>query len=82
MSNKKPLVVVLGAAFALTGVGAQASVFQAADLSSGYMVVAGDTKAAEGKCGEGKCGEKKAEKAAEGKCGEGKCGEGKCGGTK
>lgn len=78
MTNKKPLAVVLGAAFALSGMAAQASVFQAADLNGGYMVVAdnhaGD-KAGEHKCGEGKCGEKKDEKAAEGKCGEGKCGE-------
>ena len=73
MSNttKKPLVIALGAAFALTGAAAaQASVFQAADLESGYMLA----KAGEGKCGEGKCGEDKG--------GEGKCGEGKCGGDK
>lgn len=89
MSNtlsKKPLAVVLGAAFALSGMAAaQASVFQATDLSSGYTVaLAGDGKAGEHKCGEGKtgdgktgegkCGEKKKE-AGEGKCGEGKCGE-------
>jgi hypothetical protein len=44
--NKKPLAVVLGAAFALTGAAAQASVFQATDLGSGYMVAAaGDDKA-------------------------------------
>ena len=51
MSNttKKPLVIALGAAFALTGAAAaQASVFQAADLESGYMLA----KAGEGKCGE------------------------------
>lgn len=75
MSNKKPLAVVLGAAFALSGMAAQASVFQATDLSSGYMVAsAGDDKSGEHKCGEGKCGEKKKD-AGEGKCGEGKCGE-------
>lgn len=84
--NRKPLVIALGAAVAMTGLAAQASVFQAADLGSGYMVAS----AGEGKCGEAKCGEaKKAEakcgeaKKAEGKCGEkkaeGKCGEGKCG---
>ncbi len=81
---KKPLAVAIGAAFALTGVAAHASVFQVTDLGAGYMVAsADDAKTAEGKCGEkkaeGKCGEKK----AEGKCGEkkadGKCGEGKCG---
>lgn len=90
ISNKKPLAVVLGAAFALTGVAAQASVFQATDLGAGYMVAAagdkaGEQKCGEGKCGEGKCGEKKGaemgektghdKKAGEGKCGEGKCGE-------
>lgn len=83
MSNtlsKKPLAVVLGAAFALSGMAAQASVFQTTDLSSGYTVaMAGDDKAGDHKCGEkktgeGKCGEKKKE-AGEGKCGEGKCGE-------
>ena len=83
MSNtlsKKPLAVVLGAAFALSGMAAQASVFQATDLSSGYTVaMAGDDKSGEHKCGEGKtgegkCGEKKKD-AGEGKCGEGKCGE-------
>jgi uncharacterized low-complexity protein len=84
--NRKPLAIALGAAFALTGAAAQASVFQTADLGSGYMVAAagdekaGEAKCGEGKCGEGKCGEKKAEgKCGEGKCGEGKCGEGKCG---
>jgi uncharacterized low-complexity protein len=73
--NRKPLAIALGAAFALTGAAAQASVFQTADLGAGYMLAsAGDTaKAGEAKCGEGKCGEKKA--AHEGKCGEGKCGE-------
>ncbi|MGQ0698503.1 MAG: HvfA family oxazolone/thioamide-modified RiPP metallophore [Panacagrimonas sp.] len=61
---KKPLSVVLGAAFALTGMAAQASVFQATDLGAGYMVAA----AGDAKCGEGKCGEGK--KAGEAKCGE------------
>lgn len=75
-STRKPLIAALGAAFALSGLSAQASVFQAADLGAGYMVAsAGDEKSGEHKCGEGKCGEKK----AEGACGEGKCGEGKCG---
>ena len=85
MSNlsKKPLAVVLGAAFALTGMAAQASVFQATDLSSGYTVAVAGDKAGEHKCGEkkageAKCGEKKDEKKDE-KAGEGKCGEGKCG---
>jgi uncharacterized low-complexity protein len=85
ISNKKPLAIVLGAAFALTGAAAQASVFQATDLGAGYMVAsAGDDKSGEHKCGEGKCGDKKDghKKEGEGKCGEGKCGEGKCGGKK
>ena len=94
--SKKPLALALGAAFTLTGLGAQASVFQASDLASGYMVAsAGDEKKAEHKCGENKCGAKcmegmqKAGKTAEeakAQCEkmakEGKCGEGKCGGDK
>ena len=73
--SKKPLVVALTAAFALTG----GSAFAAQDLSAGYMVASiGDTKTAEHKCGEAKCGaDKKAAagaKAAEHKCGEAKCG--------
>ena len=95
--SKKPLAIVLGAAFALTGAAAHASVFQTTALGTGYMVAAeaasapSDGKAGEAKCGEkkageAKCGEKK--KAHEGKCGEGKCGEkkkaheGKCGEAK
>jgi uncharacterized low-complexity protein len=59
--SKKPLALALGAAFTLTGFGAQASVFQASDLASGYMVAqatpATPAKPAEGKKGhEGKCG--------------------------
>ena len=79
--SRKPIALALGAAFALGAVGAQASVFQTTDLSSGYMVAALGDKSGEHKCGEGKCGEEKmkakAEKMKEGKCGEGKCGEGK-----
>ena len=56
---RKPLAVVLGAAFALTGAAAQASVFQATDLGSGYTVALAGDKAGELKCGEGKCGEGK-----------------------
>jgi len=99
MSNKfskKPLALALGAAFTLTGLGAQASMFQTADLASGYMVAsAGDEKHKEGKCGEGKCGAECVKKMSEkgmsesegkAKCdkmkAEGKCGEGKCGGDK
>jgi uncharacterized low-complexity protein len=62
--SKKPLVLALSAVFAVGATAAQASVFQATDLGSGYMVAlggdaakAGDAKAHEGKCGEGKCGE-------------------------
>lgn len=73
--SKKPLVVALSAAFALTGAG---SAFAAQDLSAGYMVASiGDAKTAEHKCGEAKCGADKkaaAAKAAEHKCGEAKCG--------
>lgn len=94
--SSKPFAITLGAAVALGGAGsAQASLFQASELASGYQVaVAGDDKSAEQKCGEGACGgkaaaEKTAEekkKAAEAhkadaaaKAGEAKCGEGKCG---
>jgi uncharacterized low-complexity protein len=61
--SKKPLAIALSTAFALGGTAAQASVFQATDLSSGYMVALGgdaakaDAKAGEKKCGEAKCGE-------------------------
>ena len=72
ITSKKPIAVALGAAFLLSGAAAQASVFQAHDLGSGYQAAA-EGKCGEGKCGEGKCGEKK---DGEGKCGEGKCGEG------
>jgi len=76
--SKKPLAIILGAAFAMTGAVAQASVFQAAELGSGYMVADAHAKTGEHKCGEGKCGEAKGDKkAGEHKCGEGKCGEAK-----
>jgi uncharacterized low-complexity protein len=60
--SKKPLAIALTTAFAFGATAAQASVFQATDLGSGYMVAMGgdakaDAKAHEGKCGEGKCGE-------------------------
>ena len=90
--SKKPLAIVLGAAFALTGAAAHASVFQTAALSSGYMVAGDATKAGEAKCGEkkageAKCGEKKAGEAHCGekfahKAGEAKCGEKKADGKK
>jgi len=76
--NKKPLTVVLGAAFALGGAAQAGSLFQATDLAAGYMVAAAGDKAGEHKCGEAKCGaEKKTgsdDKKPEHKCGEGKCG--------
>lgn len=89
--SKKPLALALGAAFTLAGLGAQASVFQAADLASGYMVAsAGDEKKGEATCGAA-CMKEKMEKAkmseadAKAACekmkAEGKCGEGKCGGS-
>ena len=43
--TKKPLVIALGAAFALSGAAAHASVFQTADLGTGYMVAAADAAA-------------------------------------
>ncbi|MGH8481973.1 MAG: HvfA family oxazolone/thioamide-modified RiPP metallophore [Nevskiaceae bacterium] len=100
MSNtfsKKPLALALGAAFSLTAFGAQASVFQTADLASGYMVAqATPATPAEGKGGEAKCGAacmkekmekgKMSEADAKAHCDkmakEGKCGEGKCGADK
>lgn len=69
--NKKPLTVVLGAAFALGGAAQAGSLFQATDLGSGYMVAAAGDKAGEHKCGEGMGG---SDKKPEHKCGEGKCG--------
>lgn len=90
----KPLAALIGTAFAIGSMGAQASIFQVSDLATGYMVAsAADAKTdkkSEAKCGEkkseAKCGEKKAEgkcgeKKAEGKCGEKKA-EGKCGEAK
>jgi uncharacterized low-complexity protein len=96
--SQKPLIIALGAAFALTGAVAhagapQGSVFQATPMSSGYTV-ADNTTATTPKAGEQKCGEKgsncgKGAKAGECVCGadkgkkaDGKCGEGKCGANK
>jgi uncharacterized low-complexity protein len=95
--SKKPIALALGAAFALTGAVAQASVFQVTDLAAGYMVAsAGDDKKGEHKCGEAKCGaacmkdkmdkggmkEVDAKAACDKMKAEGKCGEGKCGADK
>lgn len=86
-SSTKNLALALGAACGFAAVSAQASLFDATDLQSGYMVAQTDDKAAEAKCGEGKCGEgqldkiekmektEDTEKAGEAKCGEGKCGQ-------
>ena len=42
--SRQPIAVALGAAFALSGAMAQASVFQTTDLGAGYMVAsAADT---------------------------------------
>lgn len=85
-TNKKTLVLAASAALtaglALSPMlaSAETSPFASAELSNGYMQLAGHHEAAEAKCGEGKCGaDKAAEKVEEAKCGEGKCGEGKCG---
>jgi uncharacterized low-complexity protein len=93
--SKKPLALALGAAFTLAGVGAQASVFQVAELASGYMVAqatpATPATPAEGKGHEAKCGaacvkdkvEKGKMKEADAKAACDKMAkEGKCGGDK
>jgi uncharacterized low-complexity protein len=53
--SRKPIAAAIGAAFALSGLAAQASVFQATDLGAGYMVAEGEAKA-DAKAGEAKCG--------------------------
>ena len=74
---KKPVATAIGAAVAgsmlMAGAANAASnPFGLAELSGGYVQVAGNM---EGKCGAGKCGGDKAmEKGMEGKCGAGKCG--------
>ena len=95
--SKKPLALALGAAFTLTGMGAQASVFQISELGSGYMVAqatpatpatpaAPAKKAEEAKCGAA-CMKEKMEKDkmkeadAKAACEKMKH-EGKCGGDK
>ena len=92
--SKKPLALALGAAFTLTGIGAQASVFQVAELSSGYMVAQATPatpatpadKAGEAKCGAA-CVKEKMDKGkmkeADAKAACDKMAkEGKCGGDK
>lgn len=67
--SKKPLALAVGAAFGLTGMAAEAALFQVADLGAGYMVAqatpatpatpakpATPAAPAEGKAGEAKCG--------------------------
>ena len=88
--SKNPLAIALSTAFALGATAAQASVFQATDLASGYMVAsAGDMKG-EGKAGEAKCGADcvknmtaggKSEADAKAACDKAKA-EGKCGNKK
>ncbi len=75
VSSKKPLAIILGAAFLASAAvpmvaNADVNPFSVKPLNSGYDL-ANFGKDAEGKCGEGKCGEKA---EGEGKCGEGKCG--------
>ena len=85
--SKKPLAIALGAAFALTGMAAQASVFQASDLGAGYMVASAADAKVETKTEtktttttekktEAKCGEKgsNCDKSAGAKAGECMCG--------
>ena len=88
--SKKPLALALGAAFALGGGMAQASVFQASDLATGYMIAAADAKPADAKAGDMKCGADcvkkataggKSEADAKAACDKAKA-EGKCGNKK
>ena len=86
--SKKPLAIALGAAFALGGMTAQASVFQASDLGAGYMVASAadapktttdtttTTTTKTEKKTEAKCGEKgsNCDKTAGAKAGECMCG--------
>lgn len=70
--SRKPLSIALGAAFALGGVNAQGSVFQATDLAGGYMVAAADqAKSSDRAPTDGHCG---GMRMMEGRCGEGMCG--------
>lgn len=89
--SKKPLALALGAAFGMTGISAQAALFQVADLGTGYMVAQTTPAAPATPAKPAKPAADAATKRdAEGKCGEGKCGadktkaaaEGKCGADK
>jgi uncharacterized low-complexity protein len=90
--SKKPLALAMGAAFALGGGAAQASVFAMSDLAGGYMVAQATpaTPAMPAKKGEARCGADCVKNAkAEGmKEGDAKAAcekahkEGKCGGDK
>ena len=83
--TNKTIIALAASAALTTGLSlssvanADTNPFAAAELSSGYMQLAGH-HGAEGKCGEGKCGNHD-EKAKEGKCGnhDEKAKEGKCG---
>jgi uncharacterized low-complexity protein len=89
--SKKPLMLAVGAAFALSGTAASASLFQVSDLGAGYMVAsAGDKGDKSAKAGEAKCGadclkkmsaEGKSEADAKAACDKAHA-EGKCGGDK
>ena len=91
--SKKPLMLALGAAFTLTGMAAQASVFQVSELGSGYMVAqatpatpaSADKKGDEVKCGANcvKAMKDKGKSEADSKAACDKMAkEGKCGGDK
>lgn len=85
MTYKKTFISTIGTISALSfSLGATAGdlaggdLFEAEDLSSGFMVdkpSAGEGSCGEGSCGEGSCGEEGEEKGEEGACGEGSCGE-------
>ncbi len=94
MTDKKTLISTIGTISALSfslgamaGDQADVNMFEAQDLSSGFMADEpnfGEGACGEGSCGEGSCGEEEEEKeeeekGEEGACGEGACGEGACG---
>lgn len=81
LPKTKPLVIVLGATFALGGGAASAAPFEMRDLPSGYMVAeASGTTPAGGPCVRAAAGDASARAECDKHKAEGKCGEGKCGG--
>lgn len=88
--TQKNIALTLGSAFvfsiATTTVSAEANLFSAKSLSSGYQVADADVKMKDGKCSAGKCGANKkmmkekiaAEKAKEGSCSAEKMKDGAC----